>query len=398
MFINFFYLLRDYGVPASITEWMTMMETLSRGMAFSSLTGFYYLARSILVKSEAYFDRYDLAFTQYFGKIESLEELAEKILEWLENALPPLKISPEERRQFEEWNLEELRKELEKRLQEQTEEHHGGSYWVGTGGTSRFGHSGYHPAGIRIGGRSVNRSAVQVAAERKFRDFRHDETLGVRQFELALRRLRLLSSKVDGPKDELDVEETINATGKKGGLLELVWTRSRKNTIKIALLMDSGGSMNPYMKVCSQLFTAVNRATHFKDMQFFYFHNCIYERIFQDLMCQPRTSIKTEDFLKTVGPEYKVIIVGDASMAPSELTMAGGAINWNYNNKEPGIIWLQRLADHFTHAVWLNPIPKDYWELTEGAYTIALIKKLFPMYELTLEGLEQAVKKLQVKK
>jgi len=398
MFINFFYLLRNYGVPVSLTEWMTLMEALNKGLAFSSLVSFYYLARSILVKSEVHFDKYDLAFQHYFKGIETTEELAEKVMEWLENALPPLRISPEERKQFLDWDLDELRRQLEQRLQEQKEEHHGGSKWVGTGGTSRFGHSGYNPAGIRIGGESVNKSAVKVAAERKFKGFRADETIGVRQFEVALRKLRQLSSKNEGPADELDLDETIEATGEKGGLLQLVWAKSRRNVVKVAVIMDSGGSMNPHTRICSQLFTALNKATHLKDLRFFYFHNCIYEKIFLDPVCQPRYSIKTEELLKQLDPEYKIIVLGDASMAPSELMMVNGAIDWGMSNEEPGINWLQRLAAQFEYSVWLNPIPARYWGYTEGAYTISIIKKIIPMYELTIEGLDQAIKRLKVKK
>jgi len=398
MFINFFYLLKSYGVPVSITEWMTLMEALSRGMAFSSLYSFYCLARAILVKSETHYDRYDQAFHHCFKGIEATDELVERALEWVENALPPLIISPEERKQFQEWDLDELRRQLEERLKEQKGEHHGGGKWIGTGGTSPFGHSGYHPAGVRLGGSSVNKSAVKVAAQRNFRGFRADETIGVRQFEVALRKLRQLSSKVEGPKDELDIEETIQSTADKGGMLELVWSRGRKNTVKVALLMDSGGSMDAHMSICSQLFSAVNRATHFKDLKFFYFHNCIYEHLFLDPTCNPYHSIKTEDFLKNLGQDYKIIIVGDASMAPSELIMVGGAIDWSITNNEPGILWLQRIASNFEHIVWLNPIPAEYWRWTHGAYTIALIKDIIPMFELTLEGIDNAIKKLKVKK
>lgn len=401
MFIDFFYLLRNYGVPVSLTEWMAFMEAISKGLAFSSLTGFYYLARAVLVKSESHFDKYDLAFQHYFKGIETPEEITEQVLEWLENALPPLRISPEERIQFQDWDLDELRRQLEQRLREQTEEHHGGDTWIGTGGTSRFGHSGYHPAGIRIGGRSVNQSAVKIAAERKFRDFRGDKTLGIREFEVALRKLRRLSSKVEGPKDELDIDETIRATGDKGGLLQLVWERSRKNTVKVILLMDSGGSMDPYARICSQLFTALNRANHFKDMRFYYFHNCIYDHLYLDPTCSLRNAIKTNTLFRRRDSEYKIFLVGDASMAVGELTMVDGIIYWGMTNEQPGIWWLQRTAEHFEHTVWLNPIPKAYWSSSNrsiGAYTISLIRNIFPMYELTLEGLEQAIQKLKVKK
>lgn len=398
MFIDFFYLLRSYGVPVSITEWMTLTESLSRGMAQSSLTGFYYLARAVLVKSETHFDRYDMAFAHYFNDIETPVELTEKVLQWLENALPPRQISPGERQQFQNWDLDELRRQLEQRLEEQTEEHHGGDTWVGTGGTSRFGHSGYHPAGIRIDGEGINQSAVQVAAQRNFQGFRTDRTIGVRQFEIALRKLRQLSSKYEGPREELDMDETIKKTGEKAGLLHLVWTRGRKNLVKVALVMDSGGSMLPYMNICSQLFTAMNRSSHFKDLRFLYFHNCVYQHIYTDPSCRMDSAIKTVDFLRMLEPDYKVIFLGDASMAPSELTMVDGSIDWSYSNDEPGITWLKRIAGHFDHAVWLNPIPAKFWDRTTGSYTISMIRQVFPMYELSVEGLEEAIKKLKARR
>ncbi len=375
-----------------------LMEALSRGMAHSSLTGFYYLARAVLVKSETYYDRYDLAFYNYFRGVETPPELTERVLEWLENALPPRYLTPEEREQFNEWDLDELRRRLEERLQEQTEQHHGGDKWVGTGGTSPFGHSGQHPGGIRIEGDSVNRSAVKVAAERQFKGFRSDSTIGVRQFEVALRKLRQLSTKVEGPRDELDIDETIQETGQKGGVLHMVWTRGRKNMVKVALLMDSGGSMEPYMRLCSQLFTAMNRSNHFKDLRFFYFHNCVYQHIYTEPSCRMESAIRTEDLLRTLEPDYKVFIVGDAAMAPPELVRPGGSIDYYYHNDEAGITWLQRIAGHFSHVVWLNPIPSSFWDTTTGNYTISLIRKVFPMYPLTVEGLEEAINKLKVQK
>ncbi len=398
MFINFFYTLRDYGVPVTITEWMMLMEALSKGMAHSSLTGFYYLARAVLVKSETHYDRYDMAFYRYFRGIETPPELTERVLEWLENALPPRHLSPEEREQFNQWNLDELRRQLEERLREQTEQHHGGDTWVGTGGTSPFGHSGNHPGGIRIQGESVNKSAVQVAARRHFKGFRGDASIGVRQFEVALRKLRQLSTKVEGPREELDIDETIQETGEKGGMLHLVWTRGRKNMVKVAVLMDSGGSMDPYMRLCSRLFTAMNRSSHFKDLRFFYFHNCIYQHIYTEPDCRMDSAIRTEDFLRMLEPDYKVFIVGDAAMAPRELLSPGGAIDYYYYNEEPGITWLQRVAKHFSHAVWLNPIPYSFWGSATGSYTISFIREIFPMYSLTVEGLEEAIQKLKVKK
>lgn len=398
MFINFYYQLKAYGVPVTITEWMMLMEALGKGMAASSLTGFYYLARAVLVKSETHYDRYDLAFYSCFRGVETPLELTEKVLQWLENALPPRLISPEERVLYEKFDLDDLRRRLEERLREQQEEHHGGNRWIGTGGASPFGHSGYHPSGVRIGGESLNRSAVQVAAGRDFRGYRSNATIGVRQFEAALRKLRRLSSKVEGPREELDLDETVRETGDRGGLLSLVWERSRKNTVKVALLMDSGGSMEPYSRLCSRLFTAMNRSSHFKDMHFFYFHNCIYQHLYKEPSCFMNSAMRTEDFLRLLGSDYKVILLGDASMAPSELTMPGGAIDYSYNNDEAGITWLQRIAGHFTHAVWLNPVPAPFWERGTGNYTINVVRDIFPMFELTVEGLDGAIKRLMVRR
>jgi len=401
MFIDFFYLLKKRGVPVSITEWMTLMEALNKGMAASSLTGFYYLARAILVKSETHFDKYDLAFQEYFEGIETAAHISEQVYKWLEKVLPPLDVDIDQatqlKYQLENLDLAQLRQMFEQRLKEQDSEHHGGSYWIGTGGTSPFGHSGYHPGGIRVGGGSLRRSAVKVAGERKYREFRGDETLGVRQFEVALRKLRQFTTRIEGPKDELDLEATISATCNNAGRLELVWTRARKNTIKIILLMDSGGSMASYYQICNQLFTAVNKSTHFKALDIYYFHNCVYDRIFLDPVCLPRNSIKTEDLLRNHNADYKLIIVGDASMAPSELTEVDGIIDWGLTNSEPGIVWLERLARHFPHNVWLNPIPQDEWGITHGFYTLNLIRRVFPMCELTVDGLEQAVKRLMVR-
>lgn len=397
MFVNFFHQLKSEGVPVSLNEWMTLMEALAKGLSFSSLTGFYYLARAVLIKSEAHYDRYDLAFAKHFQGLETTDDIIKQALNWLANSLPPLHVPPGERSPFTPWDLDELRRQLEDRLKNQHGEHHGGSQWVGTGGRSPFGHSGYHKAGVRIGGPSVNRSAVKVAAERHYQEFRDDQITGVRNFEVALRKLRQFSSRTDGPKDELDLDGTIDATCKNAGKLKLVWERPRRNTMKVILLMDSGGSMDQYMEICSRLFVAAHRATHFKDMRFYYFHNCIYDSLYTTPVLVSRNAVKTDDVLSSLNADYRLIIAGDASMAPSELTMRGGAINWDMYNEQPGLFWLERLARHLPFSVWLNPIPSDRWTTAEGYYSIALIRRVFPMYELTPEGLEQALKKLKTK-
>ena len=402
MYTNFFYQLRREGVPVSITEWMTLMEALSVGLAESSLSGFYYLARAVLVKSESHFDQYDLAFQSYFQGIETPEQLLDQVSEWMANPLPAKMFSEEERNDLlkklglPDW--ESLKAALEERLRKQDGPHHGGNNWIGTGGTAQFGHSGFHPGGVRIGGDSHGQSAVKVASERNYRDYRSDTTLGVRQFEVALRRLRQFSTRLDGVKDQLDLEDTIDETCKNAGQLKLVWTRPRKNSVKVIVLMDAGGSMVPYAKICSQLFAAVHKSSHFKDLKFFYFHNCIYDLLYLDASCNPRKAVKTEDILRSLNSDYKVILIGDASMAPSELMMSDGNIFWDLGNDEPGITWLQRIAKKFPYNVWLNPIPEGYWERVHGYQTLKMVRDIFPMFELTLEGLDRAIKKLMVRK
>lgn len=391
MFTHFYYELKSQGLPVSMKEWNTLLEALEAGLSGSSLTGFYYLCRAILVKSEAHYDRFDLAFAHFFEGIATPEGLPDKLWEWLDKELPVQEITEEMRRAHKQLDLDELKRMLEERLQEQQEEHHGGNYWIGTGGTSPFGHSGFHPGGIRIGGQSRNLSAVKVAGMRRFQEFRSDETLGVRQFQVALRKLRQFTSRLDGAKTELDLEATIDKTCQNAGRLELMWERPRENSIKVLLLMDSGGSMAAFSRLCNQLFTAVHRSNHFKDLKVFYFHNCIYDWLYHTSSCYSNDFTGTEYILQNLGPDYRVIIVGDASMAPYELMRAGGVIDWDLYNEKAGIEWLRRLRQHFEYSVWLNPIAQKYWNWMEGSYTIKKINEIFPMEELTLDGLERAV-------
>ncbi|MHC1603521.1 MAG: vWA domain-containing protein [Candidatus Syntropharchaeales archaeon] len=400
MFIDFFYTLRRNGVPVSITEWMTLTEALSRGLADSSLDTFYYLARSILVKSESYYDHYDLAFEECFNGIENYDriraklrglseefpEIREELLNWLRDPINSAYLSEEELQKLPKMELGELIELFMKRLAEQMGRHDGGSKWIGTGGTSPFGNAGQNPAGIRVGGTSRNRSAIKIAHQRKYQNLRSDLTLDVRQIKVALKRLRLLSK--SGPEDELDLEETIDQTCKNAGEIELVFTKGRKNVIKLLLLMDVGGSMNPYAQLCSRLFSAANSSSHFKDFKYYYFHNSIYEHLYTDMARRER--FLTEDFLRRFDREYRVIIVGDAWMAPSELVNRYGAVDYDDVCETPGIIWLKRMRDHFDHIVWLNPEKKDIWDRK----SIAMIREIFPMFELTLDGLDDAVKEL----
>ncbi|MDD3879817.1 MAG: VWA domain-containing protein, partial [Syntrophomonas sp.] len=343
MFTKFYYTLKDFGIPVSFNEWQLLLEALEAGMAGSSLTGFYYLCRAVLVKTEAHYDRFDQAFASFFGDIETPEGLPEKIWEWLDKELPEMEVSEAMRANHQQLDLEELKRMLEERLAEQNEEHHGGNRWIGTGGTSPFGHSGYHPGGIRIGGNTRSLSAVKVAGMRKYQEFRTDETLGVRQFQVALRKLRQFTTRLDGARTELDLEATIDKTCSNAGRLELVWERPRENGIKVLLLMDSGGSMVSYSRLCNQLFTAVNRSNHFKDLKIFYFHNCIYDWLYHDPSCSLTDYTETDYVLKTYDSDYRLIIVGDASMSSYELMRAGGIIEWGLYNDKPGIDWLRRM-------------------------------------------------------
>lgn len=388
MFTNFFYTLREQKVPVSITEWMTLMEALSRGY-ISNLDEFYYLARAILIKNEAHFDHYDAAFQYYFKGIETPSEITDQVLEWLKDPVNRMTLTDEERALFDAMDFDELLRELEERLKEQTEQHDGGNRWIGRGGTSPFGHSGYHPSGIRIGGASQNRRAVQIAQERRFRNYRSDLTLDIRQMKVVLKALRELNR--TGSEDELDLDKTIDSTCKNAGELEFIWRRSRKNSVKVLLLMDVGGSMEPYALLCSQFFSAAHSSSHFKDFQYYYFHNCIYDNLYQDV--EQREAISTEHLLHTLGPEYKVILVGDARMALWELTHQYGAIYYYERNDIPGIVWLKRFADHFSHFVWLNPEIPHFWNHP----TVIMINKLFPMFEFTIDGLRSAVRKLIAK-
>ena len=389
MFTDFFYILRKRKVPVSLTEWMTLIEALARGY-IANLDEFYFLARAILVKSETYYDHYDVAFQEYFQGIETPAEILEQVLEWLKNPLDRLPLTEEYQALLDSMDFNELLKELEKRLKEQTEQHDGGDYWIGRGGTSPFGHSGYNPAGIRISGESGGGHAIQIAQERRFRNYRSDLALDVRQIKMALKGLRQLSRV--GLEDELDLEKTVRATAKNAGEIDMVWGKSRKNTVKVLLLMDVGGSMEQYALLCSQLFSVAHSSSHFKDFQYYYFHNCIYDNLYRDI--ERREAIGTDYLLNTLEPDYKLLMVGDARMAPYELTEKWGAIYYYERNEIPGIVRLKRFAEHFTHSVWLNPGEQRFWIHP----TVRMIGKLFSMFPLTLDGLGEATKKLVVKR
>ena len=387
MFVDFFYTLRRHNVPTSITEWMTLMQALSRGFAQSSLQGFYYLARALLVKDVGYYDAYDIAFKEAFQGIETPVEILDEILAWLQDPQTLENLTPEQLAALPKLDLEALRQLFAERLKEQQERHDGGNRMIGTGGTSPFGHNGRNPAGIRVAGEEGGQgTAIQVAEERRFQNYRHDRTLDVRQTQMALKKLRYLQRL--GTEEELDLDATIDETCRNGGEIELVFAPPRKNNAKVLLLMDAGGSMLPYTHLVEQLFSAAHQSTHFKDFQHYYFHNCIYEQLYTDMRLNKKTP--TRSLLQTLDADYKVILVGDAYMAPEELLDSGGAIYYYHNNSTPGLEWLRRVQEHFKACIWLNPIPARNWNRP----SIELVRKVFPMYELTLDGLDQGTRHL----
>jgi uncharacterized protein with von Willebrand factor type A (vWA) domain len=386
MFLDFFYSLRRHRIPVSITEWMALMRALSEGYAHASLERFYILARALLVKDVGFYDAYDLAFKETFQGIETPAEIVDEILNWLRDPKILEGLTPEQLAMLPKLDLEALRQLFADRLKAQQERHDGGNRWIGTGGTSPFGNNGKNPAGIRVGGEGGQRSAVQVAEDRRYQNYRHDRTLDVRQTQMALKKLRYLQRL--GTEEELDLDETIDQTCRNGGEIELVFSPPRKNNAKVLLFMDAGGSMLPYTHVMEQLFSAAHQMTHFKDFQYYYFHNCIYEQIYTDIRMNKKTSVQA--LLRTLDANYKVILVGDAYMAPEELVEPGGAIYYYHHNSTPGIEWLRRIEAHFKSCIWLNPIPARNWNRP----SIELVRNVFPMYELTLDGLDQGTKHL----
>lgn len=396
MFTPFFYLLRARGLPVSFNEWMTLIEALDKGLAGASFTTFYYLCRAVLVKSEADFDRFDGAFLEYFKDIQFTDELPQELLDWLENPKDKPQEELDMERAMKNAGLDpsEIQRMFLERLEEQKEEHNGGSYWVGTGGVSVFGNNGYSPKGIRVGGQSNHRVAFQVAGERKFRDFRGDNTLDTRQFQMAFRMLRQFSSRIDEQKTEFDIDQTIRETCDNAGRLKIVNQKPRRNTVKVLLLMDSGGSMEYYSRLCSALFQAVSKSSHFKDLKVFYFHNCVYSRIYTEPFQKKRHSIETQWILDNISSDYKVIFVGDALMDVSEL-MEGSYYNYGVRDEVPGMVWLKRFLEKYPHTIWLNPsrppMYSGYW-----GRTYHMIADQFDMYPLTVEDLKRGLKKLMV--
>jgi uncharacterized protein with von Willebrand factor type A (vWA) domain len=382
MFVDFFYHLRDFGLKVSSTEWLALVQALCGGHARADLNTFYHLARCLLVKRESDYDSYDRAFASFFGGIEASADASEKLLEWLENPILP-DISDEDREKMRVFDLDELAARFRELLAEQKERHDGGNRWIGTGGTSPFGHGGEHPTGIRVGGSGGGRSAVQVAGSRRYRNLRSDRILDTRQIGVALRRLKRLD-RDEGP-EELHLDDTIDHSARNGGEIELVFGPPRRNRIKLMLLMDVGGSMDPHTHLCERLFSAAHAANHFKKFEHRFFHNCVYNQLYTDmhhLLGEP-----TDEVLKNLDHTWSTIFVGDAWMSPSELTDRGGALSYSHRNSIAGLTWLERIRQRVPNSIWLNPEPRVRW----NAPSIRLIRRVFPMFELTIDGLTEAV-------
>lgn len=398
MFTKFFYTCKAKGLHVTLTEWLTLQEALSQGLAGSSLTEFYYLARMILVKSETDFDKFDMAFEEVFKGIQSENEVTKAMLRWLDKSELIDMVDEEDRFRmneqdglFHDLDKEDVEAKFKERLRDQDSEHNGGSFWIGSMGKTSFGNAGGNMGGIRVGGTTGYQSAFQVIGARKYRDFRDDRVLENRQFQLALRKLRQFSTRLDIPKTELDIDGTIDKTCNNGGCLQIVMKKPRKNAVKLLLLMDSGGTMIPYSSLLNDLFQSVNKSNHYKDVKVYYFHNCIYSKLYKTPECENGEWIDTEWMFRNLDSDYKVIIVGDAAMAPEELYSTTG----NYRGPNGGLSgyeWLQLMKKHYKKIVWLNPkmAPGHApWREAETA-----VKAMFPMYKLTVDGLNQAMIKL----
>lgn len=367
---------------------MTLIEALDKGL-INSPEEFYFVARSLLVKDEKYFDTYDQVFLNYFKGIEIPLDIQEEIKKWLSKPIEEIfkyEIPPELYNKIREGDLDELKRKLEELLRTQKKKHDGGNRFIGTGGQAPIGWGGMHPNGMRLGGYGGMRLASKIAEKRLFRNYRSDQIIDTRSFKVALKKLRKLNR--IGSQDELDLDETIDHTCKNCGDIDLIFRKRKKNNIKVLLLMDVGGSMDPFADLVSQLFSAANSSTHFKDFKYYYFHNCIYEHLYENMEMQKR--ILTAEVIRKYDSNYRVIIVGDAAMAPSELTSYYGNIHTWDETYTPGLVWLNRIKDKFHKTVWLNPEVILSWK----PYSRELIERLFPMFELSIDGLEDAIKAL----
>lgn len=386
MFVPFLYELRSRKVPVGATEAVALGQALVQGLHDSSLEGFYFIARALLIHDEKHLDAFDQAFAKHFQGIETSSiEITEQLLEWVREAKQPDRmLTPEEKALLDQLDLKTLEQLFEQRMKEQKERHDRGNKWIGTAGTSPFGNTGKAAReGVKVGEAAGMRSAVRMASERAYKEYRDDLVLDVRQMQLALRKLRAFAR--EGAHDELDLDATITETARNLGDLEVVTRPPRKSNTRVILLMDVGGSMDPFAHLVSRLFTAAKKATHFRELRTYYFHNCIYGRVYKQASF--RDPITLPQLFAETDRRYKLIVVGDALMAPWELMSVSG---WSDDEGLEGVVHLMRLREHFTASCWLNPEPPSSWWQT----TVDVIRKVFPMYPLTLEGLGDAVGQL----
>jgi len=385
LFLDFFFDLRTAGVKVTAHEWMTLLNALGKGLHDSSLDGYYRLARSICVRDETEYDSFDAAFLHTFRGVEHASfDITEQIAEWLRNPARGA-LTDEQRRLLQALDIDKLREMFEQRLREQEKRHQGGNRWIGTGGSSPFGSHGTHPTGIRIG-QGGGRSAMQVAGERRYQEYRKDRILDVRQIDVALRRLRRLGR--EGAEEELDLDGTVDATCENAGDLELRFAPPKRNRLRLMLLMDVGGSMDPYAELVERLFSAASRTGRFASFRYYYFHNCVYDSVYEDAQFRRRVTLSS--LFEKSDKNERLVIVGDALMHPAELMQLGGSISYGDYNPTAGIEWLRRLRHHFAYSAWLNPEPERYWPGT----TIDVIREIFPMWVLSLDGLSEAIRAL----
>jgi len=386
MLINFFHGLRDAGVPVTTRELLDLMEGMKRHVVFGNIDDFYYFSRTCMVKDEKYFDRFDRAFSMHFKELEALDDVIEALIpdDWLRSEF--LKnLTEEEKAKIESLGgLEKLIEEFKKRLEEQKERHEGGNKWIGTGGTSPFGQEGYHPEGIRVGPNGKNKKAVKVWEKRDYKNLDDSVELGTRNIKVAMRRLRKFAR--TGAADELDLDDTISSTARNAGLLDIKMVPERHNAVKVLLFLDVGGSMDPHVKVCEELFSAAR--TEFKHLEYFYFHNFIYESVWKNNVRRHNERTPMLDIMHKYAHDYKVVFVGDASMSPYEILQPGGSVeHWN---EEAGESWMRRMQEVYDKVIWINPVPEEDWQYTQS---VAITNQLMEghMYPLTLKGLEEGM-------
>ena len=390
MLVKFFFMLRAAGLRVSLPEFLTLLDALDAGLAGYSVDDFYYLARSALIKDETRFDLFDQVFSVHFRGVETLlgEQMGNVPDEWLRRQLE-LTLSDEDKARIEAMGgWDKLMETLRKRLEEQKERHQGGSKWIGTGGTSPFGAYGYNPEGVRIGqAESRHRRAVKVWDKREFRNLDDTLELGTRNMKVALRRLRRFARQ--GAAEELDLDDTIRSTARNGGMLDIKMVPERHNSVKVLLFLDAGGSMDDHVRVCEELFSAAR--SEFKRLEYFYFHNCVYEGVWKDNRRRYNQRMPTWDVMHRYSADYKVVFVGDATMSPYEISYPGGSVE--HLNEEAGAVWMRRLLKTYPKSVWLNPEPRSRWDYTPS---IEMLRELMDdrMFPLTIDGLGEAMRSL----